>query len=349
MSHGTATLWESPGELANRLIVAGPHWGKGDPHLSLPWFALLAETAMPSGVSLLCEDCSQIEPGASHLLLMRSNDMPGMVTSLSNFYSPLFGLVGEEVVSPEKLTGILARLRLAKPRIHEVRCAPLDTASRSWQLLRQAFRQAGWLIDDYFCFGNWYHQVAPGGFAGYFERLDSRLRNTIRRGEKKIAKTPGARVQIFDGNESDLASAIEAFVAVYNRSWKKPEPFPAFIPGLCRLAAANNGLRLGLVWLDEQPIAAQLWLVANGKAHIVKLAYDQDFPGFSVGTVLTAALFRHVIDVDRVSEIDYLIGDDPYKSDWMSSRRERRGVVAFNPSAVRGWWHAAKHHLGKLR
>jgi CelD/BcsL family acetyltransferase involved in cellulose biosynthesis len=95
-------------------------------------------------------------------------------------------------------------------------------------------------------------------------------------------------------------------------------------------------------------MAAQLWLVVAGKAHIVKLAYDRDYFKTSVGTVLSAALFRHVIDVDRVEEIDYLIGDDRYKQDWMSLRRERRGVIAFNPRTVSGIVLAIRHIAGKF-
>ena len=61
---------------------------------------------------------------------------------------------------------------------------------------------------------------------------------------------------------------------------------------------------------------------------------------------MTAALCRHVIDEDRVEEIDFLIGDDAYKQDWMSARRERWGVVAFNPGTLRGKLGALRHYLG---
>jgi CelD/BcsL family acetyltransferase involved in cellulose biosynthesis len=50
---------------------------------------------------------------------------------------------------------------------------------------------------------------------------------------------------------------------------------------------------------------------------------------------------QHVIDVDRVREIDYLIGDEPYKQDWMSHRRERWGIVAYNPRTLKGMAGAA--------
>ena len=61
------------------------------------------------------------------------------------------------------------------------------------------------------------------------------------------------------------------------------------------------------------------------RAYIFKLAYDEEYAKWSAGTVLTAHMFRHELDIDRVVEIDYLTGDDPYKGAWMTQRRERTG------------------------
>jgi len=52
---------------------------------------------------------------------------------------------------------------------------------------------------------------------------------------------------------------------------------------------------------------------------------------------------QHALDIDRVHEVDYLTGDDAYKKDWMSARRERWGMVAFNPRTPRGLLEAAWH------
>ena len=83
-------------------------------------------------------------------------------------------------------------------------------------------------------------------------------------------------------------------------------------------------------------MAAQLWIVNHGKASIFKLAYDESLPQYAAGTILTGHLMAHVIDHDKVMEVDYLIGDDPYKRSWMSHRRERWGIVAYNPRTVLG-------------
>lgn len=54
---------------------------------------------------------------------------------------------------------------------------------------------------------------------------------------------------------------------------------------------------------------------------------------------------EHVIDVDRVREVDYLTGDDAYKKDWMSHRRERWGIIAMNPRTPHGLITATGHTL----
>lgn len=55
----------------------------------------------------------------------------------------------------------------------------------------------------------------------------------------------------------------------------------------------------------------------SGKtASIYKLAYQDKFADLSVGSILTARLMQHVIDIDGVTHVDYLTGDDAYKRDW---------------------------------
>jgi hypothetical protein len=56
---------------------------------------------------------------------------------------------------------------------------------------------------------------------------------------------------------------------------------------------------------------------------------------------------QHVIEVDKVKEVDYLIGDDPHKQFWMSHRRERWGIVAYNPRTLMGALGLIREVLGR--
>lgn len=310
-----------------------------DPHLELSWFALLAQTAMPKGVKLALLSC-----GGAWLPMMYQPDAGGRLEGLSNFYTPLFGLANGTAVDEAALDQHLKALRKISG-LSELRFAPMDSGGESFQVLSSCLRRAGWWVGDYFCFGNWYHAVTEGSWSDYLAKRPGRVRTTLARAERRLAKA-GFHIEIVKDAGEPLEQAIQAFVAVYGTSWKTPEPYPEFIPGLCRMAAGKRYLRLGVLRMNEKPIAAQLWLVANATAYIVKLAYDPQFAHFSPGSVLTAAMFRHALDKDRVSCIDYLIGDDSYKTDWMSSRRERRGVIAFNPGSFPGLIGALRHFVG---
>jgi CelD/BcsL family acetyltransferase involved in cellulose biosynthesis len=140
---------------------------------------------------------------------------------------------------------------------------------------------------------------------------------------------------------------LDAYWKVYRTSWKQDEPFPDFINGLVRWCACHGKLRLGILSLRGEPVAAQIWLVHQGRAEIFKVAYDEAHKAVSPGSVLTAALLEQVIDRDQVHEVDFLVGDDAYKRTWMSHRRERWGLVAFDPLQPKGAWGLARMSLGR--
>src|SRR5687767_13722369 len=129
---------------------------------------------------------------------------------------------------------------------------------------------------------------------------------------------------------------MDAYEKVFAKSWKKPEPYGSFVRQWALICARNNWLRLGVAWLGDLPIAAQFWFTMHGRASIFKLAYDEEYSQLSAGTVLSAHMFSHALDVDRVLEIDYLTGDDAYKQSWMTQRRQRSGILACNTMTLCG-------------
>ncbi len=257
------------------------------------------------------------------------------VDSLVNFYSTFYTPILPATGSEELLKHLLIKLRNTSPSPVKFSFYPMDPDSYAFSALFGALREAGLIPFRYFCFGNWYLRCTGTSWEQYLQTRTKKMRSNIKRMEKKFAEAQG-RIELVTTEKASLDAAITAYNQVYNSSWKQPEPFPDFVPSLIRMASSAGWLRLAIAYLGETPIAAQLWLVCHDKAYIYKVAYDDKFSNLSPGTVLTAYLLRHVLENESVSEVDYLVGDDPYKKTWMSHRRERWGIVAYNPFTLMG-------------
>jgi CelD/BcsL family acetyltransferase involved in cellulose biosynthesis len=90
--------------------------------------------------------------------------------------------------------------------------------------------------------------------------------------------------------------------------------------------------RLAVLYVQDQPIAAQLWFVLGRNASIFRLNYDQAWRHYSSGSILTSFPMEYVIDTDKVDEIDFLTSNEAYKQDWMSDRRERCAPSCVKPA-----------------
>lgn len=266
--------------------------------------------------------------------------------ALGNYYTSLYQPAFIPCLKPADLLVLLAAVRRDYPRAATLTLRPMDPADHAYQTLLGALRLLGWLPFEYFAFGNWYQPVT-GDWHAYLAARPGQLRSTLKRMGKKFAAA-GGTLEIVSGGER-VAQAIAAYQTVYARSWKRPEPYPDFLPGLVRLCAAQGSLRLGLAWLEGRAVAAQLWIVHNGRAAIYKLAYDEAARAYAPGSLLSACLMQHVIEVDRVQEIDYLQGDDPYKQQWMSERRERWGIVAYQPHSLGGVLALLRDEAGRIK
>lgn len=264
--------------------------------------------------------------------------------SLSNYYTSLYAPVLRPDLDAQKLSRLIDEIKRLHIPMASLRLQPMDPTSGAYRILLSALRRSGLVPFEFFCFGNWFWRGKPD-WQAYLSQRTSKLRSNVKRMDKKLLQDGGS-IEIVLG-DADGKRAAEAFDVVYRTSWKQDEPYAEFVPGLIAGCAAVGSLRMGIAWLNAQPIAAQLWIVANGKAEIYKVAYDPAFKDYSPGTVLTARLMQHVMERDGVTEVDYLTGDDPYKQTWMGDRRERWGIVAYNPRTVLGLLGAFREASGR--
>ena len=308
--------------------------------LGLDWFRHLAATAIKTSTkAFLYVALDAASSQAVAALPVRRDRGEKRLFSLANYYTSLYAPLVQNDIAEQAL-GALFETIMKEDACISIALSPMASDQPLFAITTRSLQKAGWLTFDYFCFGNWFLPIEERSYDQYFQDLPPRLRNTLKRKSKLFFGAAGGRLDVITGGAS-IEPAIEAYTRIYHSSWKKPEPFLVFIPGLIRLYAGKGQLRLGMAYINEQPVAAQIWFVSHGRAAIYKLAYDTNYANLSVGSILTNHLMQHVIDVDLVREIDYLTGDDPYKQDWMSHRRERWGIVAYNPRTLRGMAGAA--------
>ena len=328
------TVYDSLDELSPACDALFEASGKASFFLTREWYCNLAAHALP-------EECRVrvyvADDGGKVLGILpmkyskeRSGPFKGRkLEALSNYYSSLFMPLFSSEESMKEIANSIVRESWDIVDLH-----PMPQDAPVFKEVSCAMKNARMSVQHYCCFGNWYLKVNGRSYLEYSSVLPSQLRNTLKRKGKQFAGL-ASRIEIITGNEG-VEEAIAAYQKVYRSSWKTDEPYPDFMPGLIRLCAEHGWLRMGVAYLDEEPVAAQLWIVKDGIASIYKLAYDEKFSRLSAGTILTATLMEHVIDVDRVREVDYLTGDDEYKKDWMSHRRERWWLNGCNMRTLRG-------------
>jgi len=188
--------------------------------------------------------------------------------------------------------------------------------------LARLLEKAGFKCEYDFRHYNWVHQVQGQSFQEYMSGRPAVLRNTISRKMRKLEREHGYEIRLFTGEE--VPRRMPDFLEVYNASWKQNEILNAgFKDCYAKEFSLAGWSRLAIMYVKGQPVAAQLWFVHNDKASIYRLAYDKAWRQYSTGSILTSFLMEYVIDTDKVKEIDFLTGNDEYKQDWMSERRER--------------------------
>jgi CelD/BcsL family acetyltransferase involved in cellulose biosynthesis len=268
---------------------------------------------------------------AAWLFLVKQDGMraTGLASWYTLSYRPVFAGNTDAETQMRLLSAIAARLHGEVARV-SLDNVPPDSATQ----ITDAFGQAGWRSFVADSHANWTHDVHGQSFADYWAARPGQLRSTVKR---KGAKSPLAIAIRHDFDSGSWA----AYADVYANSWKPEEGSLSFLRAMAESKGSTGRLRLGVATLDGRAVAAQLWTVEAGTAIIHKLAHRTGLDALSPGTLLTRAMFEHVIDREHVDRIDFGTGDDRYKADWMTTRTMLQRLDLYDLRSVRGAMGAA--------
>jgi hypothetical protein len=307
------TSWDQLPESANALFAQGE---KDSIFFSRPWFENLAASLDDDQAMVLA---CVVEENKVLAILPLMKCAGNTWLSLKHRYTTHFSLLLADDNQQRVLTCLaqgLSQLPLGSLLLEPV----ADNDSRIAGLQR-ALEMAGFSCERMFRLYNWIFRVQGQSYAEYMAARPARLRNTIARKKRKLEREHGYEIRLFTGEE--VPQVMSDYHAVYRASWKANEQYADFLDGMVAGFSRPGWSRLAILYVRGQPAAAQLWFVCQRKASIFRLAYNEMWRQYSPGSILTSFLMEYVIETDKVDEIDFLTGNDAYKQDWMSDRRER--------------------------
>ncbi len=279
------------------------------------WYALLEQPLI-----------AVAERGTERIALPLRHDVDGL-SSLTYWFSFTWRPLGQ---SDDLLDALARDLR---SKTHRVTMSPVPVEDGSVDRIEHAFRKAGWRVFRDPCDENHVLPVAKRSFADYWAQRPGKMRTTLKRKAKKV------ELEILTRFDED---AWRDYQSVYAESWKPEEERSDILEAFARSEGAAGRIRLGIARAGGKPVAAQFWTVENGTAYIHKLAHIEAAKPLSAGTTLSAALFEHVIDIDRVGLVDFGTGSDAYKRDWMEVNRPRYRITCLDWRQPRAWPAIAK-------
>lgn len=292
------------------------------------WFQALADTTLRGETASLAVLRTDGQPVAALPLATRGNGMRALCAPYTTCYRPALGDAGA-ILGAELGKRIRYRLDLDA----------IDPDHPGMAAFLQGLGDGGLKTASYAHFANWHDGISD--FAGYWQLRPGHLRTTVQRKTSRLERAGRLAFAEIDLVRNST-EGLELYQSIYRDSWKEPEPDPDFIPALFRLLGPTGELRMGMMRIDAEPVAVQLWLVKDRSATIFKLAHRSGFDDHSPGTLLTHWLLRLLVERYGVRLVDFGRGDDTYKRLWLSQCRQRRGVVAFNTATARGLYGALR-------
>jgi hypothetical protein len=333
------TDWQQLPESASTLFEQGE---KDSVFFSRPWFDSLTAVAVDDTVALVLACVVSGDKILAILPLLKSE--AGSWFSLKHRYTTHYSLLLTQVDQQKVLTCMAEGL--AQLPLKALLLEPVADDDSRLNSLQKSMQTVGFSCERIFRFYNWIYRVQGQSFSDYLAERPTRLRNTISRKQRKLEREHGYQIQLFTGK--DVLPRMSDYYTVYNASWKANEQYVSFLDGIVAGFSKQGWTRLAVLYVKDRHVAAQLWFVSHAKASIFRLVYDKVWKAYSPGSILTSFLMEHVIDTCKVEEIDFLTGNDAYKQDWMSERRERFALACIKSTSREGRYHWLVDSLKRL-
>jgi CelD/BcsL family acetyltransferase involved in cellulose biosynthesis len=155
-------------------------------------------------------------------------------------------------------------------------------------------------------------------------------------------------------SEDQRSTALVTLVALHNKRMQErggsdglhSAELVGFHEELTRLALARGWLRLFILTLNDEKVAALYGFMYGNKFYFYQSGFDPRYAPYSVGLVTMGLAIEAAIK-DGAEEFDLLHGDEKYKSLWAKKQRDLVRIELFPPTPL-AWMYTRTIGLSRL-
>jgi hypothetical protein len=238
---------------------------------------------------------------------------------------------------------LFAYLDAERPRCDVLRFGPLDGGSPFARELARTLSRARWPRRVERLSPSRYLLTAGRRHEQLMADRPPSLRGRLEAAARALLATGRASFRLIR-EAGEVAGAWEDYCAIVgDDSFQWAGDAPEYVEGVIRVAADQGTLRMGFLDLDGEPASVQVWRLAEGSAHCLRVWTDLTKPEQGLSELLTAHMTQLLIDDERAGELHFGAFSESFALDWAPEASSRLEVIAFNPRTGRGARGAVRH------
>lgn len=178
-----------------------------------------------------------------------------------------------------------------------------------------------------------------GGWASFYERMPSRIRNIIRRGERALGRLGKLELEFVRPEPRPIDSLLNEAFEVELHSWKgragsavlQRQSLRDFFFCYGRDASERGELLVALLRLNGSAIASQVASVARGSYRQLKIAYDDRHAKHVPGLQLLLHTIRWSFE-QGLDAYDFMGSEEGWIRDWTDKVRRHITLLFYPPT-----------------
>jgi CelD/BcsL family acetyltransferase involved in cellulose biosynthesis len=176
----------------------------------------------------------------------------------------------------------------------------------------------------------------------YERQLSRHLRGDLRRTRRRLEDQGEVSIDHYESSEN-LGKLLEDVFVVESRSWKAEARTAIvshprtkhFYEEITAWASERASLSVGILRIDDRPVAMELGIEEAGVHFAIKGSYDESYSRFSPGKLLLRSVIENAF-TRGLKRIELLGAEDKYKRLWATESHIRMQLHAYVGSPI-GW------------